>query len=572
MKWFRNLKLARKISFLSLVFILFMLGIGFLGITSLHSNNKDFQSLNNDRLIPMHDLEEAKANLINIQLDVKSHLTTVDGNVKKQLEDDILKYEKEYDSLIKKYAATYLVESEKKGLDELRAAYSEYKASKDTTIKLSIEQKLKEAMDNSNDNDAPKYERVMKAFNNLVDIQIVVAEELYKENISAYNRVTVEFLGILIVSIILGTILTMMISHAVVSPVKAVTLKLKEISENGGDLRQRIGLTTRDEIGLLSNAFDRFMDKLQSMIRDVMDSAQIIAASTEQLATATNETNIAMEQISQTVNGVASGTVENMAVVEQTTAGLIEAARYSEATALASKKTSENSINVKTSAEKSANQINGIVDSMNSIAKSSEEVALTINDLGESSHQIGEMVGVITAISEQTNLLALNAAIEAARAGEAGKGFKVVADEIRRLADGSNQSAEEIAAIVRDNQAKVDKTILSVKEVDEMVAVGVKRASKVKTHMDNIINNIVEIVDQITDIDKAVTKQAEVTDEITKGMHNIADNANEMTAATQEMSASVEEQVSTMEEIEATTQHIAQMAQQLNEITMGFQV
>lgn len=572
MRWLMNRKLATKISFLSIVFFLSVSSIGFMGLTSLHSSNLDFKSINNDRLIPMNDLEEAKANLMNVRLDVLSHLNAADENTKKQLEDDILQNENELNGRIEKYAKTYLIDSEVTGLQQLREAYSQYKASKDITIKLSDEQKHQEALDNANGDAARKYKNAIKAFNNLIDVQLVVAEKLYTKNVNAYNQMIIKFIGIVLGSIIIGLAFTFVIARAVVTPVNSVTSKLKEISENGGDLRQRIGLNRKDEVGRLSNAFDLFMDKLQSIIKEVQDSTLIIAASTQQLSVATNETNNAMEQISLTVNGVASGTSENMAVVEQTTARLEEAARYSEATAEASAKTSENSVKVKAAADKSANQVEGIVDSMNSIAKSSEEVALTINDLGESSQKISEMVGVITAISEQTNLLALNAAIEAARAGEAGKGFKVVADEIRRLADGTNQSAEEIAVIVRDNQCKVDKTIQSVKEVDEMVAVGVKKADKVKTHMDNIIQNIVDIVDQIAGIDKAVMKQAEVTDEISKGMNSIADNASDMTASTQEMSAGVEEQVSTLEEIEATTSQLADMAKKLNDITMGFQV
>lgn len=570
MKWFSNLKLSLKICMLSFIFIIFIIIVGIMGLSNMKSSNIRFKSLNDDRLMPMYDLGEARVQLMDIRLNVRYHINSTDSTSRKHYEDRIQENEIIMLALLDKYSVTYLVEEEVTGLEELREKYTIYKEAKDKTIKLSNENKINEAMINADGDASQKYEEVVTAFNHLLTIQMNVAHELYQENQSIYTRMLYMSIGILFFCILVGLYFTYRIAHAVTLPVKKVTNKLKEISENGGDLTQRIGIDTKDEVGELSKAFDLFMDKLQSIIKEVISSAQIIATSSQQLSTATNETNIAMEQISHTVTGFADGTSENMAVVQQTTASLVEAARFSETTANASRKTSENSVKVKEAAKESASKITGIVDAMNRIAKSSKEVALTINDLGDSSQKISEIVMMITGISEQTNLLALNASIESARAGEAGKGFSVVADEIRKLADSSNRLAKDIASLVMDNQSNVLKTQKSVKIVNDMVIAGEETAIEVKHNMDHIISNIRDIVEQITDIDKAVEKQAEITDEITKGMNNIADNATDMTAATEEMSANLEEQVSTLEEIEATVHQLAEMAQQLHNITSGF--
>ncbi len=572
MKWFSNLKLVTKITILSLIFTVYIIGIGSYSLYLLNQSNNNFMSLNNDRMIPLYNLEEAKAKLTNINVDLETHLNLADTVARKQLETDIEKYQNEIKQIIEKYSNTYLVDSEADGLTTFMNFYAVYNKTVSNAIKLTNENKHLEAKALVDGNVALHYNNTIASLHNLITIQINEGMKLYTDSENTYKKVIIRFIIILLLVIPLVVFITTKIARAVSKPVQTVTSKLCEISESGGDLTQRIGINTRDEVGELSKSFDKFMDKLQTMITNIIQSAEVIASSSHQLSSATKEYEIAMEQISVTVNSVANNTAENMAVVQQTTASLTEAAIFSETTANASKKTSENSLRVKEAAGKSANQVTDIVNAMNSIAYSSQEVSTTINDLGESSQKISEIVELITRISAQTNLLSLNAAIEAARAGEAGRGFKVVADEIRKLADSTKKSAEAITHLVKENHVKVKKTIKSVEEVDLAVSTGVRRANKVKSNIDEIINNITDVVEQITDIDRAVGKQADITEQIAKGMNNIADNASDMTASTEEMNASVEEQISTLEEIEATAYQLAKMADELNQITTGFKV
>lgn len=570
MNWFKNLKLANKVSILSFQFIISLIVIGLFGTITIRNGNLNLKSLNNDRLLPLYELEETKSTLLDIRLFVRSHLATTDTTKRQELESKIQTSEASLLQMLEEYGESNLTAEERAGLETLKTTYSEYKTSYETTLQLNNEQKFQEAMANSDGDAATKFQATYAAFNHNIQLQITIAEQLYQDSVDTYYSSVNLFVGVVVISILLGSFLTLTISKAVSKPVKKVTSKLKEISDNGGDLRQRIGLNTKDEIGDLGRAFDSFMDKLQTMIKEVSSSAHAIASSSQQLSSATTETNKAMEQISIAVNNVSNGTSVNMVVVEQTSSSLENAAVFSETTANASKKTSDNSLNVKVAADESAIQVNGIVDSMQNIASSSREVAATIHDVGESSKKISEIVKLITDISHQTNLLALNASIEAARAGEAGKGFSVVAGEIQKLADVSSRSASNIAALVQENQIMVNKSIASVTEVDHIVSLGVVKASEVKANIDHIIANIKDVVEQITEIDGSVEKQAELTEELAQSMEHISQNAGDITASTQEISASIEEQVGTLEEIEATTSQLAEMADKLNELTSGF--
>jgi methyl-accepting chemotaxis protein len=413
---------------------------------------------------------------------------------------------------------------------------------------------------------------VIKALNEIINKQVSDAKQTYDNSKVVYKNTKFTITSLLFLSAIITIILSIVIIRSVTGPVNNVTKKLKEIANNGGDLTQRIGYKSKDEIGELSSSFDLFVDKLHSIIKEVSLSAETISSSSKQLSLATGTTTQALEEISSTIVEIASGSSDAAAVAEETNASLAELAKFSEDTLEASRSTNENSKKAKEAAESGAEKISEVVSSIAQIAESSKEVSSMINGLEESSKRIGEIIKIITSISEQTNLLALNAAIEAARAGEAGRGFNVVADEIRKLADESNSAAREISELVKDNQYKSAAAVSSVGAVEEKVAIGVNKASEVGASIQNIIKNIQDIAGQIEQIDDANEKQAGSSKEMEKAISNIAAASSQIAGGTENISASIEEQLGTMTEIEGTTEQLTEMASRLKELTSGFKL
>lgn len=574
MNLFRNMKISFKIWLLSLCFFIFLLIVGVGSIVQVSRVHSSVQELNDERLVPIVKLEGIKSDIEYIRSQSNSLMDAgSDDSLKKPIQEDI-----EARAVVATESLSeYKENPEYKNLLEL---YNKFIEAKDYFIKVKGVGATPTASQPGIAGGAPeemqKYDtarkEVIEAFDEVIALQVADAKATYDNSKIAYKSTIFSISGLVFVCLIVTMVLSIIIIRAIVGPVNQVTKKLKEISNSGGDLTQRIGYFSKDEIGQLSNSFDLFVEKLHCIIKEVSLSAETIASSSEQLTAATSVTTEALEEISNTVVAIASGTLEGAAVAEETNASLSEIAKFSEATLVATRNTTDNSRKARVVAENGAEKIAEVVGSIGDIAVSSKEVSAIIKELDDSSKRIGEIIKIITAISEQTNLLALNAAIEAARAGEAGRGFNVVAEEIRKLADESNSAAREIGELVKDNQFKSSLAVSSVGLVEEKVSIGVNKASEVGKTIEDIIKSIEYIVNQMEYIDESNEKQAHSTKEMERAISDIAATSNQMAGDTETISASIEEQLSTMTEIESTTELLSEMSGSLRKLTSGFKL
>jgi methyl-accepting chemotaxis protein len=227
-------------------------------------------------------------------------------------------------------------------------------------------------------------------------------------------------------------------------------------------------------------------------------------------------------------------TSEVASAVEEMTRTILETTKNSSIAAEAAK-------NAGTIAKEGGKVVLQTIEGMNRISEVVSKSAKTVQALGKSSDQIGEIVQVIDDIADQTNLLALNAAIEAARAGEQGRGFAVVADEVRKLAERTTKATKEIALMIKQIQKDTSGAVASMEEGTNEVEKGKHLADKAGESLQEIITGADKVVDVITQVAAASEEQSSASEKISKNVEVISNVAHESAAGVQQIARAAED-------------------------------
>jgi methyl-accepting chemotaxis protein len=284
------------------------------------------------------------------------------------------------------------------------------------------------------------------------------------------------------------------VRNVVTRPLGNIVTELESIAKGEGDLTRRLEVRCRDEIGFVAEAFNSFMDKLQSIISDVKSGAEQVLRTTDDLAVVSERVAANSLQASQEAYSMATQ-------VEIMTYTLEALASQAEDVQRASAESGEYS-------KHGSDIIHAAADEMVHIATTVNESSRLIQDLGQQSAQISQIVNVIKEIADQTNLLALNAAIEAARAGEQGRGFAVVADEVRKLAERTSISTKEITAMIDKIQTCTRMAIQSMDAGVTRVGAGAALAQQAGDAINQIKDGVEHVVSAVNEISASLKEQA----------------------------------------------------------------
>ena len=311
-----------------------------------------------------------------------------------------------------------------------------------------------------------------------------------------------------------------------------------------GDLSKTIKVQSSGELGQLEEALRTMRRNLQKMVTDMNESSSQLVASSQLLLASTGKTSAGIvEQKNQMVHVSAA--------VNQMTASVLEVAQTAE-------QTSESAQKANTEAEGGQSVVQSTIESIETLAQGVENASVAINQVGEDSEVIDRVVDVINAIAEQTNLLALNAAIEAARAGEQGRGFAVVADEVRTLAQRTQESTAEIEEMIVKLQKGAKNAVEVMETGRSQAVVSVERATEAGKSLEIITANVKEINDMNTQIAYAAKEQSDVSEDINQ-------NITKLNTLAEENALSVQESTE-------ATENVTKMAERLKNIVHEFTV
>ncbi len=309
-------------------------------------------------------------------------------------------------------------------------------------------------------------------------------------------------------------------------PIRALTARVAEMATGEADLTRRLPVTSRDEMGELAAAFNAFLEKLQALIHEVLDTAsQVTAGSREILEASRAALQQAEEQKDRTHAAATSA--------EEMSATVLQVARDAGDAADTARSASE-------IAETGGQTVESGMASMGRVEERVREIAAQVRDLGRRTGEIGAVMQVIDDIADQTNLLALNAAIEAARAGEHGRGFAVVADEVRKLSEKTAQATRQVRQTVAGIQKETEQAVASVedglREVEEASA-QVRQGGQA---LAEIVARIEQTADRVAQIATATDEQSAAVGEISRNLDAVADLAATLAEAVEEARGTAE--------------------------------
>ncbi|WP_432404078.1 methyl-accepting chemotaxis protein [Wukongibacter sp. M2B1] len=375
----------------------------------------------------------------------------------------------------------------------------------------------------------------------------------------------------MLIALSIASVISILISRTISNPINKMVNSIKR-DENGRIRIEYVKVNSKDEIGELAKTLNEMMNQVKAFVKGAEKASSEMSTSSEELTSTFNITVASAEEVSKTIEEIAESSSEQAKNTEEGSFKALDLGKTIEKDQAYVKDLNRSSQKVSDIVSEGLKEIEKLTNISEENKKFTDKVQEGIIRTNNSANKIGEASTVIASIADQTNLLALNAAIEAARAGEAGKGFAVVAEEIRKLAEESNNSTQTIDEMVEELQSNSKDVVEIMEKVSLILKQEQESINLCRDKYFDISEAIKESEDVVKKLNVSGKEMERMKNEIIDVLQNLSAIAEENSASTQQSSALMEEQTASMEEISNASEGLSSLAQDLQSIIMKFEI